>query len=443
MNKEEQKPYGFCRNCGHPFTEDDVFCEGCGGDLSKVKESIKRREQKEQITEQPVTTHTKKEKKNRNLIIGLVVVLLITGFATLGFYLKQYLDEEKPVEEAWGNSYYVYLKEMKEDKKENQAGIPEDIKNAKLSFYEVSDLEDPIMVLNYQKEEQTYSNIYYIENEKVNAFIYQEPTKVELLYDIESKSYDYYTHTSKDEKDSYKKVSSQITERDKNKDDSAEVLEVPEYIFSKEDVQTVTDEDGNNISVSKFDTTFVRVELDHKNSVDYKNDLTEKELKDLINEGTKSFQSQKDIINKEVEKDIEEKVKEVAEKQEQIEKIQQEIKNKGFQVGDHYLKYGKYKSSQEEFTISGGYYTLNPDGTFVYENTWENMMGERTTTKRTGTFEAKYSTGDMLDPTECWLIIFRTVESNETYPQETDVYDVLEDNKFTARQYPNTWTPVE
>lgn len=35
------------------------------------------------------------------------------------------------------------------------------------------------------------------------------------------------------------------------------------------------------------------------------------------------------------------------------------------------------------------------------------------------------------------------METNEKYPQETDVYDVLEDNKFTARQYPNTWTSVD
>ena len=91
----------------------------------------------------------------------------------------------------------------------------------------------------------------------------------------------YYAHTSKDEKDSYKKVSDQITERDENKNDSTEVLEVSKYILSKGDVQTVTDEDGNDISVSKFDTTFVKVELDKKNLIDYKNNLTEKELKDL------------------------------------------------------------------------------------------------------------------------------------------------------------------
>jgi len=446
MNKEEQKPYGFCRNCGHPFTEEDVFCEGCGGDLSPVKESIRKREQNEQVKEKPVIANTNKEKKNRNFIIGFVVVLLIAGLVIGGFYLKQYLDEAKPVEEAWGQTYYVYLKEVEEEGKEKEAGIPEKMEDARITFYEVSNLDDPIMVLDYQVEDETYSNIYYIEKEKVNALTYQEPTEVELLYNIDTKKYDYYTHTSGENKDSYQSISNQIEAVSKNtedNDDSNQIEETPEYVFTKDDVETITDENGNSISVSKFDTTFIKVELDHKNSVDYKNDFTEKELKDLINEGTKSFQSQKDIINKEVEKDIEKQVQEVTKKQEQIQKIKEEVKNKGFQVGDHYLKYGKYKSSQEEFSISGGYYTLNPDGTFVYENTWENMMGERTTTKRTGTFEAKYSTGDMLDPTECWLIIFRTKESNETYPQDTDVYDVLEDNKFTARQYPNTWTFVE
>lgn len=446
MNQEEQKPYGFCRNCGHSFTEDDVFCEGCGGDLSLVKESIKRREQKEQVEEQPVITHTKKKKKNRNLMIGLVVILLIAGLAVGGFFLKQYLDEEKPVEEAWGQTYYVYLKEMKEEGKEEEAGIPKDMKDAKLTFYEVSDLDDPIMVLEYQVDEEVYSNIYYIEEEKVNALTYQKPTEVELLYNIDSKEYDYYIHTSEEDKDSYQSISHQIESISKNQedsDDSNKVEATPEYVFTKDDVETVTDEDGKELSVSKFDTTFVKVENTKDYSINYKNDLTEKELKDLMNEGVSSYLPQKELISKELEKEVEKKAQDIKEKQEQMEKIKKEIEAKGFKVGDHYLKYGKYQSDQEPGTISGGYYTLNPDGTFVYENTWENMLGERTTTKRTGTYEAKFSTGDMMDPKQCWIIIFHTKESNETYPQETDVYDVLEDNKFTARQYPNTWTPVE
>ena len=90
------------------------------------------------------------------------------------------------MEKAWGQTYYVYLEEMKEEKKGDKAGISEDIRNEKLTFYEISDLENPMMVLNYQKDEQTYSNIYYIENEKVNVFIYQEPIEVGLLYDIQS-----------------------------------------------------------------------------------------------------------------------------------------------------------------------------------------------------------------------------------------------------------------
>jgi len=447
MNKEEKKPYGFCRNCGHPFTEEDVFCEGCGGDLSAIKESIRQREQKKETQEHEEVEVVKKDipkkKKNRNLVIGLVILLLIAGLGVGGFYLKQYLDQEKPMKEAWGESYYVYLKEMKEENKEKEAGIPEDLKDAKLNFYEVSDLDDPIMVLDYQKDDKTYSNIYYIEDEKVNALIYQEPTEVELLYNVKEKTYDYYTHTNVEEKDSYKKVSEQVEARSENEEESSKIEEVPEYVFTKDDVETVTDDDGNKTEVSKFDTTFVKVEQDKKNSIEYEKDLTEKELKDLIDKGVQSYVPKNEIVDKNVEKEVEKKVEEATEKQEQIKKIKEEIEKKGFKVGDHYLKYGTYKSDIPKEELGGGTYTLNPDGTFVYENTWKDYTGEATNVRRTGTYKAEYSKGDMYDSTQCWMIIFYTEESNEKYPTKTDVYDVLEDNKFTARQYSNTWTPVE
>ncbi len=447
MGKEEKKPYGFCRTCGHPFTEEDVFCEGCGNDLSKIKESIRKKEQKQAVTEETVVVSPKKEKSNKNLMICLVSVLVIVGLAVGGFFLKKYLEEEKPVEKnTWGKTYYVYLKEMKEEQKEEEAGIPEEMEDARISFYEISNLEDPIMVLDYQVEDENYSNIYYIEDGKVNALTYQTPTEVELLYHIDSKKYDYYIHTSQDDKDSYQSISEQIDSISKgqeDRDDSNKIEEVPEYVFSKDDVETVTDEDGNQLEISKFDTTFVKVEDKKDHSVSYKNDFNEEELEEAIDQAASTYLPQKEIVNKAVEKEIEQKVEEVIEKQEQIQKIKEEIEKKGFQVGDHYLKYGKYQSDQEPGTISGGFYTLNSDGTFVYENTWKNYLGEETTVKRTGTYEAKYSEGDFFDPTSCWIIIFYTKESNEDYVQESDVYDVLEDNKFTARQYPNTWTPVE
>lgn len=79
MNNEEKKPYGFCRNCGQPFTKEGVFCEECGSDLSNIKESIKNREQKEREKEQLVTSNTNKGKKDHNVVIGFVAVLLIVG----------------------------------------------------------------------------------------------------------------------------------------------------------------------------------------------------------------------------------------------------------------------------------------------------------------------------------------------------------------------------
>ena len=40
MSGEKEKPYGYCRECGAPFYQNDTFCSECGHDLSKLKKSI-------------------------------------------------------------------------------------------------------------------------------------------------------------------------------------------------------------------------------------------------------------------------------------------------------------------------------------------------------------------------------------------------------------------
>ena len=114
----------------------------------------------------------------------------------------------------------------------------------------------------------------------------------------------------------------------------------------------------------------------------------------------------------------------------------------GVKAGTFTLSYGTYKSDLPEGELNGGLYIINQDGTFEYENTWANIQGEITNTRRTGTYEVKYLEGDDYDPTSSWVIIFKTEESNEKYPQETDAYDIKGNNQFSARQYMNNWTYV-
>lgn len=431
--EKEKKPYGFCQKCGHPFNEADIFCEECGNDLSKIKESLEKKNKKREET---ILVQETKPNDNQNLKKGILLLIIVAVIIGGSFLVKQYIKKKDSIDSTWGETYYVYLKEVKE--KEETENL-ESVEEANLSFYEIEGLKEPIMVLSYEKDGKTYSYIYYVKNGKVNALNYQESMTVELLYHLENKEYDYYTHVIKDGKDNYKKVINQIENK---KDSSENIEETPEYVFSKEDIEIVTDESGKKVEISKFDQTFIKVENKNK-EIDYNQELSEKELKDLINQKIKSYETKKDILTKETKEQVEKKQQDLQKKQQEMDKIKEKIKKRGFKVGDYYLKYGTYKSSQEEYSISGGTYILNEDGTFVYENTWKNYAGEETTTKRTGTYEAKYSKGDMLDPKECWIIIFHTEETNEKYPQETDVYDVLENNKFIARQYPNTWTPTE
>ena len=43
-----------------------------------------------------------------------------------------------------------------ENKKQEEAGLPENLKESELSFYEVENVSSPIMVINYEKDNQDY-----------------------------------------------------------------------------------------------------------------------------------------------------------------------------------------------------------------------------------------------------------------------------------------------
>lgn len=278
----------------------------------------------------------KKEKKNhKKLIIGIVVAILVLALAIGGYFLKQYLDLKKPIDDAWGQTYYVYLKDIKENDKAKDAGIPNDMENARLNFYEVKNVEDPVMIMTYTKDDDSYSNVYYIEDNKVNALTYNESTNIELLYNILTKEYDYYIHIDKDGKDSYKSLSEQIKERheelDKSKDDTEdkkEVQQTVEYTFSKDEEEAVTDVNGKKISIAKFDKTFIKPEVETVNGVEYSTDLEEKELKETVTNTISNYKPQEEIITEQVEKEVATKVEQVAKKQEEMKKAEEEVKKR-------------------------------------------------------------------------------------------------------------------
>ena len=128
---------------------------------------------------------------------------------------------------------------------------------------------------------------------------------------------------------------------------------------------------------------------------------------------------------------------------------------KNIVAGDFTLEYGTYKSSitnyMEEF---GGEYTIKPDGTFTYTNTWKDNSGNTYTNKASGTYKVEYANmkeiEEMPDDYK-WVITFTATEysgkgrfvdpisPNDKY-YNVDSYDITANNKFQASQYENIWT---
>ncbi len=313
----------------------------------------------------------KKDKTNNKKILWIILPIILIILIVGGIFLKQYLDLKKPIKEDWGQTYYVYLK----DKTNKEIELPDNMKNAKINFYNLDELKEPVMAINYEEADKNYTNVYYINNEKINIVNYQQESEIEFLYNIENKEYDYYIHTKQDDSDAYKALGEQIAAltNENNEENNKTVEDSTEYLFKDDDKTTATNSEGNDIEISKFDETFVEVETED-NSVDYDLQLKEKELKETIEDAVNKYETKDEIITEDVKSHVDEQVKEVEKKQEDIKKIEEEKAKKealekelalGYKIGNYRLKYGTYKNlSMDNIDIT---ITLSPDGKCHYK----------------------------------------------------------------------------
>ena len=242
----------------------------------------------------------KKEKRNKTgLIIGIVlgVILLSVG----GYFLYKYIKFKTPIDEVWGETYYVYLKDSQKDEK--KATIPKEAKEEKVKFVKPKKQKDPVMVVTYEIKEEVHTNIYFIEENKVNAYVYEQPTTLELLYNIEKNEYDYYIHSVKDTEESYDSLDKQIENKD-----SEEENQEPEYTFPKLEDGTLEDYEGK----------FIEPEIKDDGFTEFNPNGSESDLKEKIEESVDEFLPQEEVVTPEVEEDVNKKledVKELIEKQ--------------------------------------------------------------------------------------------------------------------------------
>ncbi len=275
------------------------------------------------------------------------------------------------------------------------------------------------MIVEYKKEEKTFTDIYYINDGTVNNVVDLGISNVELLYDINAKKYDWYTHTETDTNDTYKKVSTQIlgentqTTEGTSTEENTEIAKDTEYTFTKGEEISVETVDGNKISIPKFDTEFVKTDVE-VGKVDYNEDMSDKELKIAITEGVDKYKTEEQIITEEVKNEVTKKESEVIAKQEEMKKAEEEKTKKeteekakaeeearkkaeeeaakGLQAGNYTLKYGTYKGTESQYDLGGMLtaeitITLKQDGTYSLKSSDTSLVANSS-----GTYKVEKNT---------------------------------------------------
>ena len=216
---------------------------------------------------------------NKEVKITIGVLLLI--IVSIGLLLVVNKKEKKveDITTTWGKEYYKFLKD--DVVIENQGTK---IKEYNLNFYEIEGINDPVMVIDYQFNGKTYSNIYYITENEIRYSNSQDPTTVELLYNKENKKYEYYTNmTPASGGNFYENVKTQLINSPKDAEDPNRESSQGYYFMD------------SNPSLPKFDSVFEKVEVNEE-VVKLKPDYSEVELQKAIVKKIKSYKTVEEIV---------------------------------------------------------------------------------------------------------------------------------------------------
>ena len=395
-----------------------------------------------------------KKKASKKIIIPIIVVVVLLLGGIGGFFGYKYYKDNQGLDTEWADTYYTFIKESKEKNTEKKVKD-----NSKITFIQVPEVEEPVMIVKYVEEEKKYTDIYYINEEKVENVISLEPNEVKMLYNIENKTYNWYIHNTTETEEKYSLVSNSILElTDEEKAKNEYTYKINEEIKQ----ETV---DGNTLSIKKFDTEFVEPDIKIE-EIDYKEDLNDKELKENLNDGTKEYKTNDKITDKKVQEQVEKKVTEVNTKQEEMTKAQEAVKQKeeeerkraeeeakkGFKVGSYTLKYGTYKSNLEGDVVgNNGKYTINQNGTYTYTKDKDREYNQstkqyfETSVQESGTYEAKMASNDGVPVLS---ICFNPTSSNiKQYLYygngiSEECFEVKSNNSWHGVQYLNDYTYI-
>lgn len=304
----------YCPECGEKNAEDSVFCVACGTKLiddlvSGEKEVLKSRKKNKKKKDGS-------KKSSKKIIKIIVIILFVLALVVVGGVLGwQWYQSSRSTGSSWGDIYYEFIKESRKEE-DNKANIPN---GSTIEFIQVSDIDDPVMVVQYEEKEEDYSDLYYINKDKVENVISMPSSDVELLYHIENKDYQWYVHTTENEKEDYVPVVDAVFPDDA-KDENHYTFDVDESIR----VETV---DGEEISLPKVDSIFIKPDIEI-NEIEYSTELSDGKLKDAMIEGVEEYQSIKDITTDDVKEEVKKEEEKIEVKLEEIKKATEEVEKK-------------------------------------------------------------------------------------------------------------------
>ncbi|MBR3122105.1 hypothetical protein IKF28_01530 [Candidatus Saccharibacteria bacterium] len=354
---------------------------------------------KTKMPKQDKNSTAKSNKSHKKLCV--IIASIVGGLAALGLLvwgIISMVTANQPLEQDWAQTYYVYLEENPLDPQLKTAD-DEVIANAdqyEVEFYDLENLDDPLMAVNYVTDDKNYVTYYWMEEDEVKRAVVNDPSEIVLLYDIKEKKSDYYIHYEKNDINYYKSLDKELSTITVA-DDSKHVKENAEYKFSEDDVDSVKDKDGNEHTLTKFEQTFVEIE-DESVPITLPVNYDNNELKNTIRDEAYEYK-----VLEEVAKEHAEMVRKVIE---DIEKRQEEIKNiekenaeieakkkaeeeakraaeeakKGIKLEGYTISYGTYLLDEAYVGPTNGEYTLvlKPNGICTYGGkscTWK--LGKR------------------------------------------------------------------
>lgn len=272
---------------------------------------------------------TKKSKTTKIIIILVSVLAVIIAFTIGGYFAYKYSQDNKTVGTEWGDLYYSYLKSVKEadEEKIKEAGLSKDIESADIRFVQVKKEDNPKMILTYEKDNEQYTNIYFItEEQQVSVITYNHPTTLKLLYNRESNEYLWYLYSKENDENMYKSLDKILKEVNTSEISNSEEAEstYADYTFKDSEMKSNLDvAEGEKPTISKFDQIFIEVEVIDDNTFKISFVDDDKELKQVLIKIVGDYKTKEEIITEEVKKETENGEKILEEKAELIKEIEQ------------------------------------------------------------------------------------------------------------------------